>query len=304
VPASLNAAERPAIGRPIANTYAFVVDEHLSPVPVGMTGELLVGGKGLARGYLNQPALTAQKFILNPFNSGSGTRLYRTGDLVRMLPDGQIEFAGRADDQIKIRGYRIEPGEIVAKLGKHAHVVASHVVALGDSTAEKKLVAYVVSAAGSQLEYSELREFLLTSLPEYMVPAVFVVLDSLPMTSNGKVDRVALPAPNDSNMLRSEPSAPAQTEVESRVADIVATLLGLQQVAANDNFFLLGGHSLLATQVIGRVRDAFDVDISLRMLFESPTVAQLSSEIERLLLEKLDSMSEEEAQRRLDALAS
>jgi amino acid adenylation domain-containing protein len=304
VPASLNAVERPTIGRPIANTYAFVVDEHLSPVPVGMTGELLVGGKGLARGYLNQPALTAQKFILNPFNSGSGARLYRTGDLVRMLPDGQIAFAGRADDQIKIRGYRIEPGEIVSKLGKHAHIVASHVVAPGDSTAEKKLVAYVVPATGSQLEYSELREFLLTSLPEYMVPAVFVVLDSLPMTSNGKVDRAALPAPNDSNMLRSEPSAPAQTEVESRVADIVATLLGLQQVGANDNFFLLGGHSLLATQVIGRVRDAFDVDISLRMLFESPTVAQLSAEIERLLLEKLDSMSEEEAQRRLDALAS
>jgi amino acid adenylation domain-containing protein len=304
VPAGRNALDRPTIGKPIDNTYAFVVDEHLVPVPAGATGELLVGGKGLARGYLNQPALTAQKFIHNPFNSGSGSRLYRTGDLVRMLPDGQIEFAGRVDDQIKIRGYRIEPGEIVTRLGRHAHIVASHIVAQGDSAAEKKLVAYVVPAAGSQLQYNDLRDFLSASLPEYMVPAVFVVLDSLPMTSNGKVDRAALPAPNDSNILRSEPSVPAQTEVESRVAEIVATLLGLQQVGANDNFFLLGGHSLLATQVIARVRDAFDVDISLRMLFEAPTVAQLSAEIERLLLEKLDSMSEEEAQRRLDAFAS
>jgi acyl carrier protein len=223
---------------------------------------------------------------------------------VRFLPDGQLAFLGRTDNQIKIRGYRIEPGEIVATLDRHPTVLASYVIAHGDATADKKLVAYVVPAAGSRPDYSDLRGFLLKNLPEYMVPAVFVVLDSLPQTSNGKVDRTALPAPNDANMLRSAPSAPAESPVESQVAAIVATLLGLQQVGADVNFFLLGGHSLLATQVISRVRDTFDVDISLRMLFEAPTVAQLSAEIERLLVEKLESMSEEEAQRKLNAFAS
>jgi amino acid adenylation domain-containing protein len=303
IPAGGNGTEQPTIGRPISNVQIFVVDEHLKQVPAGTAGELLVGGKGLARGYLNQPALTAEKFIANSFGTAPGSRLYRTGDLVRILPDGQIAFLGRTDNQIKIRGYRIEPGEIVATLDRYPSVLASHVIAHGDGMAEKKLVAYLVPAAGSRPDYSDLRSFLLKNLPEYMVPAVFVVLDSLPQTSNGKVDRAALPAPTEANTLRSAPSAPVQSPVESQVATIVATLLGLQQVGADDNFFLLGGHSLLATQVISRVRDSFDVDISLRMLFEAPTVAQLSAEIERLLVEKLENMSEEEAQRKLNVLA-
>jgi amino acid adenylation domain-containing protein len=304
VPASDDASGQPTIGRPIANTQTFILDEHQRPVPVGATGELHVGGKGLARGYLNQPALTAERFIPNPFSSVPGSRLYKTGDLVRYLPDGQIAFVGRNDDQIKIRGHRIEPSEIVTTLDRHPAVSASYVLARGDSMTEKRLVAYVVAAPGSRLAYGELRDFLLTHLPEYMVPTVFVLLDSLPQNSSGKVDRRALPVPDESNSLRGEPCAPAQTLVEKRVAAIVAELLGLQLVGANDNFFLLGGHSLLGTQVIGRVRDSFDVELSLRTLFEAPTVAELSSEIERLLMIKLEAMSEEEAQRMLSTLAT
>jgi amino acid adenylation domain-containing protein len=304
VPNGGTSNEQPTIGRAITNVQAFIVDEQLNAVPAGTAGELLLGGASLARGYLNQPALTAEKFIANPFSSAPGSRLYRTGDVVRLLPNGEIAFLGRTDDQIKIRGFRIEPGEIVTALNRHTSILASSVMARSDEGAEKKLVAYVVSSPGTHLELAELRSFLLKDLPEYMVPAVFVALNSLPMTSNGKVDRAALPAPNDSNMLRNEASTEAQTPVESRVAEIVASLLGLPQVGANDNFFLLGGHSLLATQVIARVRDAFDVDLSLRMLFEAPTVAELSAEIDRLLLEKLESMTDEEAQRRLNALAS
>lgn len=304
VPAGVNAEGQPTIGRPIANTQVFIVDAQLKPVPRGATGELLVGGKGLARGYLNQPALTAEKFISNPFSAVTGSRLYKTGDLVKYLGDGQIAFVGRADDQIKIRGYRIEPSEIVTTLDRHPSVVASHVMAREGGMAGKQLVAYVVPVPESRPTYGDLRDFLLTNLPDYMVPTVFVLLDALPLTSNGKVDRDALPIPNESIILRSEPCAPAQTLIEKRVAAIVANLLGLQQVGANDNFFLLGGHSLLATQVIARIREGFDVDLSLRNLFEAPTVAQLSAEIERLLIVKLEAMSEEEAQQRLDALAS
>ncbi len=304
VPASGGTGGQPTIGRPIANTQIFILDEHLRPVPVGVTGELHVGGKGLARGYLNQPALTAEKFVSNPFSSVPGSRLYKTGDLAKYLSDGQIAFIGRTDDQIKIRGYRIEPSEIVTTLDRHPAVSASHVIAREDGIAEKRLVAYVVPVPGSRPAYGELRDFLLTHLPEYMVPVIFVSLDSLPLTSNGKVDRRALPIPNESNILRSEPRAPAQTLVEKRVAAIVANLLGLQQVGANDNFFLLGGHSLLGTQVIARVRDSFDVELSLHNLFEAPTVADLSAEIERLLMVKLEAMSEEEAQRKLSALGS
>lgn len=304
VPVAGAAASQPSIGRPIANTEVFILDEHLQQVPAGTTGELHVGGEGLARGYLNQPALTAEKFIPHPFSSVPGSRLYKTGDLARYLPDGEIAFIGRIDDQIKIRGYRIEPGEIATTLGQHPTVLSSYVMAREDCKAEKQLVAYVVPTPGSRPSYGELRDFLLTHLPEYMVPSVFVSLDSLPLTANGKVDRRALPLPHESNLLRQGPCDLAQTLVEKRVAVIVANLLGLPQVGVNDNFFLLGGHSLLGTQVIARVRESFNVELSLRTLFESPTVAHLSAEIERLLMVKLEGMSEEEAQRRLSALGS
>ena len=303
VPASDNANGRPSIGRPIANTQIYILDEHLKQVQAGVVGELHIGGKGLARGYLNHPELSDERFIPNPFSSVPGSRLYKTGDLGCYLPDGQIHFIGRTDDQIKIRGYRIEPSEIVAALNRHLTVRASVVVAREDSPGDKRLVAYVVPAPGRQPTCVGLRDFLAAVLPDYMVPAMFVLLDSLPVTSNGKVDRDRLPMPKASNILRDEAYAPARTVVEERIAGILANLLGLEQVGANDNFFLLGGHSLLATQVISRLRGTFGVELSLRSLFEAPTVAELSAEVERLLLAKLDAMSEEEAQHRLDALA-
>ncbi len=303
VPARDNANGRPSIGRPIANTQIYILDEHLKQVPAGVTGELHIGGKGVARGYLNHPELSREKFIPDPFSSVPGSRLYKTGDLASYLPDGQIQFLGRTDDQIKIRGYRIEPSEIVGALNRHPMVRASVIVARENNPGERQLVAYVVPAPGCQPTCVGLRDFLGTVLPDYMVPAVFVLLDSLPLNSNGKVDRDRLPEPNASNILRDEAYAPARTVVEKRIAGILANLLGLEQVGANDNFFLLGGHSLLATQVITRLRGTFGVELSLRSLFEAPTVAELSNEVERLLFAKLDAMSEEEAQDRLDALA-
>jgi acyl-coenzyme A synthetase/AMP-(fatty) acid ligase/acyl carrier protein len=304
VPPSGALESQPTIGRPIANTQVFILDERLRPVSVGATGELHVAGKGVARGYLNRAVLTAEKFIPNPFSAAPESRLYKSGDLVRYLPDGQIAYVGRTDDQLKIRGYRIEPGEIVATLARHPSIQASHVMAREDGSAEKYLVAYIVPAAGSRPAPEELRDFLRVHLPEYMVPATFVSLASLPLTSSGKVDRGALPIPNESNLLPSESCAPPETVVQERVAAIVANLLGLQQVGANDNFFMLGGHSLLGTQVISRVREAFGVEPSLHTLFEAPTVAHLSAEIERLLLAQVEVMSEEEAQRSLSGLAS
>ena len=293
--------EPPTIGCPIANTQVYLLDHQMRQVPMGVTGEVYIAGKGLALGYLNQPELTREKFVAHPFNSAPGSRLYKTGDLARYLSDGQIAFVGRADDQIKLRGYRIEPSEIVDVLDRYPAIQASQVVRRADEAGENRLVAYLVLAPAAQLTNAELRDYLRAHLPEYMVPGVFVVLDSLPLTSNGKVDRDMLPAPSTLNILRNEPAIPARTLVEQRVTEILASLLHLEQVGANDNFFLLGGHSLLGTQVIARVRDAFAIDLSLRSLFDAPTVAALSGEIERLLLEKLEAMSEEEARRMLNA---
>jgi amino acid adenylation domain-containing protein len=302
VPSSEQTDGRPTIGRPIANTQIYMLDEHLRQVPVGVTGEIYIGGKGLARGYLSQTELTDERFIRNPFSSMPANRLYKTGDLARYLADGQIEFMGRSDDQIKIRGYRIEPNEIITLLNRHPAVQASQVVA-ENNPGERRLVAYIVPAASSQPTRAELRDFLRGLVPEYMIPAVFVLLESLPWTANGKVDRDMLPVPNASNILRDEPCAAARTLVEKRIAGILANLLALEQVGVNDNFFLLGGHSLLGTQVIARVRDTFGVELSLRSLFEAPTVAELSTEVERLLLAKVEAMSEEEAQRMLNVVA-
>jgi amino acid adenylation domain-containing protein len=293
----------PTIGRPIANTQIYLLDEQMRQVPIGATGEVYIAGKGLARGYLNQTELTAEKFVAHPFSTVPGARLYKTGDLARHQQDGQIAFVGRADDQIKLRGYRIEPSEIVDVLDRYPAIQASQVVRRADEAGENRLVAYLVLAPAAQLTNAELRDYLRAHLPDYMVPGVFVVVDSLPLTSNGKVDRDRLPPPSTLNLLPSEPAVPAKTLVEQRVTEILASLLHLEQVGANDNFFLLGGHSLLGTQVIARVRDTFSIDLSLRSLFEAPTVAELSSQIERLLLEKLEAMSEEEAHRMLNSKA-
>lgn len=299
VPSNRLTDDLPTIGRPITNVQIYILDEHLRRVPVGTAGELHIGGNGVARGYLNQPELTSQKFIPDPFSSILGARLYKTGDLARYMPDGQIAFMERIDDQIKIRGYRVEPNEIIAVLDRHPMISTSHVIAQENHAEEKRLIAYIVPAPGSQPTCAELRDFLRVHLPEYMVPTVFVSLDALPVTSNGKVNRRALPIPNASNTLQSEPQVVARTLVEKRVAAIVAKLLLMQNVGASDNFFLLGGHSLLGTQLIASIRESFGVELSLRSLFEAPTVAELSVEIENLLVAKLEAMSEEVAQRML-----
>jgi amino acid adenylation domain-containing protein len=289
----------PSIGRPIDNTCIYILDDQSREVPIGTAGELHIGGAGLARGYRNRPELTAAKFVPNPFSAEPGARLYKTGDLARCLPDGQIAFLGRIDDQLKIRGFRIEPNEIITVLNEHPDVLESVVVARDIAGGDKRLVAYLVPAAGSRPTHSALQSFLLARLPQYMVPAIFVRLDALPLNPNGKIDRTVLPAPNAANTLRDHDVLGPRTPVEQRVMGILAPLLGLEQVSVEDNFFLLGGHSLLGTQLIGRIRDTFGVELSLRSLFDAPTVAKLSTEIERLLIEKLESMTEDEAQRLL-----
>jgi acyl carrier protein len=276
----------------------YILDDHLQPVPTGVPGELHIGGVGLARGYLNRPELTAEKFIPHPFSAEPGARLYKTGDRACFLPDGQIAFLGRIDDQIKIRGYRIEPNEIVAALNRHPAVQMSCVVAREDTSGDKRLVAYVVPTPGTQPAAGALRDFLGTQLPDYMLPTAFVWLEALPLTPNGKVDRAALPAPDAAQGARDGDAAP-HTPVEQRVAAIVAGLLGLEQIGVDDNFFLLGVHSLLGAQVIARVADTFGVELPLQAVFDAPTVAGLAIEIERLMLAKLEAMSEDEAQRLL-----
>lgn len=285
----------PSIGRPIANTQIFILDEHLRQVPIGMPGELYIGGVGLARGYLNRPELTAEKFIPHPFSNEPGARLYKTGDLARYLPDGQIAFIGRADYQIKIRGYRVEPNEITSVLNQHSAIQASFVMAQEDNSGEKRLVAYIITMPGAQVTLSSLQELLRVHLPDYMVPAVFVRLDTLPLTPHGKVDRAALPAPDATNTLRDKTIPGHLTTTEEKASRIVASLLKLEHIGPDENFFMLGGHSLLGAQVIARVADIFGVKLPLRTLFDSPTVRRLSAEIERRLIANLAMMSDEEA---------
>ena len=270
----------PPIGRPIANCQVHILDGDMKPVAPGKVGELYVGGALVGRGYLNLPELTAERFVEAPW--APSARLYRTGDLGCYQPDGQIAFHGRIDDQVKIRGYRIDPSEVVSVLERHPVVQASAVVARQDDGSEKRLIAYIVPAEGAILKGSVLREFLRQSLPEYMLPSAFVAVESLPMSASGKVDRSALPAPDDQNIIYDEVFVAPRTATEERVADLLARLLHVDKVGANDNFFLLGGNSLLGTQVINRVSAAFGVDLTLLALFDHPTVAGISQQIERL----------------------
>jgi len=270
----------PPIGRPVSNAQIYLLDDHLHPVPIGITGQLHIGSNCLARGYLNLPDLTAEKFISHPFRTEPGARLYKTGDLARYMPDGNIEFLGRIDHQVKLRGFRIELGEVETVLGRHAAVQHAVVVASGDVPAEKRLAAYVVLHQQATATISELRSFLRTKLPDYMVPSAFVVLDALPVTPNGKVDRDALPAPSQHRSELAEALAAPRTPGEEALATIWADVLKLDTVGAHDNFFDLGGHSLLAVQVVSRVRKAFHVELPLRSLFQTPTVAGLAATIE------------------------
>lgn len=290
----------PSIGRPIANTQIYILDEHLQQVPIGVPGELYIGGAGVARGYLNRPELTAERFSPNPFSNEPGSRLYKTGDLARYLPDGQIAFLGRTDHQIKIRGHRIEPDEIVSVLTRHPAIQASLVVACENSPGDKHLVAYLVLVPGAHLTASSLYEAIRTRLPDYMIPATFVLLDTLPMTPNGKVDRAALPAPDATNTLRDAAIAAPSTPTEERLASIVVSLLGLDQLGVDDNFFLLGADSMMGTQLIARVAETFGIGLPLRTLFEMPTVRQLATEIERLIVAEVEAMDENEAMRLLE----
>jgi amino acid adenylation domain-containing protein len=288
----------PPIGRPIDNAKVYILDAHLQPVPIGVPGELHIGGLGLARGYHNRPELTAEKFIANPFSPDSEARLYKTGDLACYLPNGMIHFLGRNDAQIKIRGFRIELGEIESVLARHPCIAAAAVIARGGGAEDKHLVAYIILNL-ADLTSTDLREYLKQKMPEYMVPSVFVVLDRLPLTTNGKLDRAGLPAPDGANTLRDQTSVAPLTRIEKTVADILASLLKLTKVDRETNFFALGGHSLLGTQLIARIRDALGIDLPLRRIFDSPTVASLSAEIEGILIAEVEAMSEEEVQRSL-----
>lgn len=293
-------AAEPPIGRAIANTQIYILNQHLKQVPAGEAGEIYIGGVGLARGYVNRPDLTAERFVPHPFSPVPEDRLYRTGDLARWLPDGQIVFLGRIDDQIKVRGFRIEPGEIIAALNRHPEIQESFIMSRREAAAcDNQLIAYIVPR-NAQITDAALREFLRKSLPDFMVPAVFVSLPALPLGPHGKVDRLALPVPDAENILCDTVYHSPRSPAERKVAKIVAQLLGLAQVGANDNFFTLGGHSLLGTQLIARLRQAFGVDLPLRSLFEASTVAKLAAEVERLVMAKLEAMSEQEAQRILD----
>jgi amino acid adenylation domain-containing protein len=274
----------PPIGRPIANTQIYILDPNLQPVPIGVAGELYIGGDGLARGYFNRPELTQTKFIPNPFAAEKSARLYKTGDLARYLSDGNIEFLGRIDNQVKIRGFRIELGEIESVLSSHPQIKQAVAIAVNAPEGDKYLAAYVVEQDSSNLTNRDLREFLKAKLPDYMIPAAFVVLDALPLTPNGKVDRRALPVPNRGGDRDREYVAP-RTEDEQLIANIFANILGIENVGIHDNFFELGGHSLLATQLISRIRQTFEVEIYLRTVFESSSVAQLKQTIDQLRIE-------------------
>ncbi len=303
----------PPIGKPISNFQLYVVDKYLNPQPVGVPGELLIGGVGLARGYHNRPDLTAEKFIPNPFvgyqnhedtkarrheegksekisenqsdlrhlrSHSGGQRLYRTGDLVKYLPNGDIEFLGRIDHQVKVRGFRIELGEIEARLRQFPGLQDSVVIVREDAPGDKRIVAYFVPEPGVEVNQTELRNFMREVLPEYMVPSFFVQLEAMPLTPSNKIDRKALPAPDATVLAPTREYIPPTTETEIKLAGIVAELLHIERVGLADNFFELGGHSLLATQFISRVRDVFGVEMPLRALFEHPTIGEFAMQLD------------------------
>lgn len=271
-------APAPSIGYPVANNQVYILDSNLKPVPIGVAGELHIGGAGVGRGYLRRPELTQEKFISSPFAQDKTTRIYKTGDLSRFLADGSIEYMGRIDQQVKIRGYRIELGEIEATLGRLEEITECVVIAVDDDHGNRRLAAYVVPTKGADIEIAALRQCLLADLPDYMVPSAFITLTELPMTANGKLNRKALPKPDDASFERSQFVAP-RNQLEEQVAKIWSELLSVELVGIHDNFFDLGGHSLLATQVVSQFRKQFSVEVPLRALFETPTVAGVAAAI-------------------------
>ncbi|HLN64362.1 MAG TPA: amino acid adenylation domain-containing protein [Symbiobacteriaceae bacterium] len=313
----------PTIGRPLLNTQVYLLDEQMRPVPIGVPGELYIGGAGVARGYLHQPELTAQRFLPDPFHPQPGSRMYKTGDLVRYCGDGVLQYLGRLDHQVKVRGFRIELGEIEAVLHKHPAVRQAVVMARETAPGDKRLVAYLVAEPTEDLAAAELRPYMRAKLPDYMVPAAFVVLNEMPLTPNGKVDRFALPLPSEEAVQHERYRAP-RTSAEQALCEIFAGVLQVSGVGIDDDFFGLGGHSLLATQVAARVQQALGVALPLRAVFEHPTVAGLAEVLEafasqaavaaaatgeerdaertRALLERLDDLSEAELEALLQEL--
>jgi amino acid adenylation domain-containing protein len=287
----------PSIGRPIDGVRVHIVDELLNAVQPGDVGELLIGGAGVARGYLNQPDLTTARFVPDHFSEQESARLYRTGDLVRFRRDGELEFRGRVDEQIKVRGQRVELGEIETILNAHSAVRAAVVDASSNQPGEQRLVAYVVPADGAQPDPEVLRAHLARKLPSHMIPAEFVWLPELPVNSSGKVDRKALAMRAVGSLSSPADGSLPRNELEAVLVTLVAELLSLDAVGIDENFFLLGGHSLLGAQMIARIEDQFGVELPLRDLFEKPTVAEMAQEVERLLVAELDAMSDEEAER-------
>ncbi|HET6978705.1 MAG TPA: amino acid adenylation domain-containing protein [Pyrinomonadaceae bacterium] len=271
------------IGKPINNTQVYVLDSELRPTPAGVPGELYLGGDGLARGYHNRPELTAERFIPDPFSGVSGVRLYRTGDRVRFLPDGNIEFIGRFDNQVKVRGFRIELGEIETVLSRHADIKEVAVEMRGEVSEEKRLVAYVVSNREAELSTEELRDYLSEKLPDYMVPNNFVMLERMPLTNNGKVDRKALPEPDSLRPELAEGYVAPRTHVEHQLSVSWTKVLGIERVGVNDNFFELGGHSLLATQLVSTVREKFQIELPLHVIFNSPTIGEMATYLTAIL---------------------
>ena len=273
---TLRVSGKATIGRPISNTQAYVLDRNLQPVPVGIPGELYLGGDGLARGYLNQPELTAERFIKNPFSKSPDDRLYKTGDLVRYMPSGQIEYLGRVDNQVKIRGFRIELGEIETALSAHPAVAETVVIALEDQAGEKRLVAYFVRDQEQAVSIADMREHIKEALPDFMIPSAFVELAELPLTPNGKIDRKALPAPPSTSLVSKTEFVAHRDDLELRLVTIWEEILGIEPIGIKDNFFELGGHSLKAIRMFAEIEDAFGKNIPLATLFEAGTVEKLA----------------------------
>jgi len=276
----------PSIGRPIANATGLILDEELRPVAPGEAGELCLGGALVGRGYRNRPELTAAQFVTYISALGDASRVYRTGDRARLLDNGEIEFLGRLDDQVKIRGYRIELGEVIASLSQFDGIQANVVVVRDMGDGGPTLVAYVVPRSDARLTASDLREFLASRLPDYMIPSLFVSVTELPIMANGKVDKSALPAPCADDLVPNDiAESGCQSEsdgVQLQVSTLVASMLGRSSIGADENFFMVGGHSMLGVELVARIRDTFGVKLTLRQLFTAPTVAALSGEVARL----------------------
>jgi amino acid adenylation domain-containing protein len=294
IPVAAKASAPPPIGATIAHTQVYLLDEKFQPVAPGETGEIYIGGSSVAKGYRGQPNLTAERFLADPFRPVLDARMFRTGDLGCLLATGEIAFRGRIDGFEKIRGHRVEPDEIAGVLARHPKVT-SCAVAAREENGEKRLVGYVVLRRGAQPSGSDLREFLAEQLPDYMIPSAFVRLPELPLNSNGKLDRMALPTPTPDNSMSAAEFRQPESPVEIRIAGILGELLRVERVGLDDNFFLLGGHSLLGAQLVLRIRERFGVELTLRHLFTAQTVEKLAREVERLWIVRLETMSDEEA---------